>query len=56
MVTKSGNFSGIPFLTYIGLTQGYPVSLVIFNIVVDEVVRDVLLEVFETQLENHELV
>ena len=35
------------------MTQGDPVSLTIFNIVVDEVVRAVLLEVCGPQEEKH---
>ena len=42
-----------PFNTERGVTQGYPVSPTIFNIVVDAVVRAVLLEVCRPQESHH---
>ena len=45
MVPKAGKFFGRPFNMERGVTQGDPVSPMIFNIVVDAVVREFLLEV-----------
>ena len=45
MVPKYGKYFGRLFCTEIGVTQGGAVSLTIFNIVVDAVLREVLLEV-----------
>ena len=39
VVTKSGKYDGPTFSTGRGVTQGDPVSLTIFNIVVDAVAR-----------------
>ena len=45
VVPKSGKFFWKLFRTKRGVTQGEPVSLTIFYIVVDSVVRGVLMEV-----------
>ena len=50
---KDGKFFGRPLRTEIGVTQGDPFSLKIFNIVVYEVVRAGLLEVFGPQESHH---
>ena len=42
---KEGKYFGRPFCMMRGVTHGQPLSLTIFNIVVDVVVREVLLEV-----------
>ena len=55
MVPKVRRFYGQKFGTERGVTQGYPVSPTIFNIVVDAVVRAVLLEVRVPQEAQHEL-
>ena len=52
VVPKSGKLFGRPFRTERGVTKGGPVSLKIFNIVVDAVVREVLLEVCGPQEEH----
>ena len=49
VVTKSGKYDGPTFSTGRGVTQGDPVSLTIFNIVVDAVARADLQEVFGSQ-------
>ena len=49
MVPKAGKLFGHLLWTERGVTQGYPVSPMIFNILVDAVVRAVLLEVCGTQ-------
>ena len=54
VVLKAGNFSRRPFNTERGVTQGDPISLIIFNIVVDVVVREDLLEVYGPQEARHE--
>ena len=53
MVPKSGKYFGRPFCTERGVTQGDPVSPTIFNIVVIEVVRAVILEVYGPQESHH---
>ena len=53
VVPKSGNFYGRPFSTGRGVTQGYPLSPTIFNIVVDAVVRTALLEFCGPQEDQH---
>ena len=53
MVLKSGKFFRRTFNTERGVTQGDPVSLTIFNIVVDAVVREVLPEVCGPQEAHH---
>ena len=45
VVSKAGRFYGRPFKTGRLLKQGYPVSPAVFNIVVEAVVRELLLEV-----------
>ena len=45
MVTNSGKFFGWPFGTDRGVNQGYLVSPTVFNIMVDAVAREVLLEI-----------
>ena len=47
------SFFGRPFNTKRGVTQGGPVPLTIFNVVVDVVVMVVLLEVYVTQEAQH---
>ena len=49
VVLKSVKLFGRPFRMKRGVDQGEPVSLTIFNIMVDAVVREVLLEVCGTQ-------
>ena len=49
VVPKAGKLFGRPLNTERGGTQGYPSSPMIFNIVVNEVVRAVLMEVCGTQ-------
>ena len=56
VVPKDANYFGEPFGTDRGVKQGDPVSLAIFNTVVDAVVRAVLLEVCGTQESHHWLV
>ena len=41
-VLRVRRFLGTPFGTGVGVTQGYPASIMIFNIVVDVVVRAIL--------------
>ena len=53
VVPKARNLYGHYFSTGLGVTQGYPVSLTIFNIVVDVVVRAALLEVCRPQEDQH---
>ena len=45
MFPKSGKYYGRPFSTGIGVTQVYPVSPTLFNIIVDAVVRVALQEI-----------
>ena len=45
MVISSGSFYGQPFRTDRGVVQGYPVSLTVFKVVVDALIRMVMLEV-----------
>ena len=45
MVPKSGKYYGRPFSTGRGVTQGDPVSLTLFNIIADAVVRATLPEI-----------
>ena len=53
MVSKTGKYYGSLFSTGIGVTQGEPVYLTIFNIVVDVVVRVALQEVCGPQEAHH---
>ena len=53
MVPKSGNYYGQPFITGIGVTQGYPVSTALFNIIVDELFRATLQEICVPQEAQH---
>ena len=39
MVAREGGYYGEPFRGEIGVTQGYPLSSTIFNVVMDVVVR-----------------
>ena len=54
-VAKSGRFLWKAFGTGIGVIQGNPASLVIFNIVVDALVRVVLAKVCGSQEAQHGL-
>ena len=45
VVKKAGNYYGRPFSTWRGVTQGYPVSPTLFNIIVVAVVRTTLQEI-----------
>ena len=45
VVMKSGSYCGQQFITERGVTQGAPVPPTVFNIVVDSLVREVLLEI-----------
>ena len=56
VVPKAGKFFGWSFGMEIGVTQGYPFSPTIFNIVVDTVVRVVMLELFRPQEAHYGLV
>ena len=56
IVPKAGRLLGKAFSTGRVVAQGYPASTMIFNIVVDAVVREVLAEVFGTQDAHHGLV
>ena len=40
MVSKDGGYSGHPFKTYQGVTQGDPLSPIIFNVVVENVIHN----------------
>ena len=51
----AGNFLGRPFGTGRGVTQGDPESPIIFNIVVDALLRAVLAEVCRPQEAHHGL-
>ena len=53
---KKRRFYGRPFGTERGVTQGDPASQYIFNIVVDAVVREVIMEVCGPQEAHHGLV
>ena len=53
MVPKAGKYFRRPICTERGVTQGDPVSPTIFNIVVDAVVSEVLLEVCGPQESQH---
>ena len=53
MVPKAGKFFVHPFRTERRVKQGYPVSPTIFNVVVDAVAREVLLEVCRPQEAQH---
>ena len=53
VVPKARNYFGRLFHIDRGVTQGYPVSRMIFNIVLDAVVRAVLLEVCGPQEAHH---
>ena len=53
VVPKAGKFFGYPFNTERVVTQGYPVSPMIFDIVMEAVVRAVLLEVCRPQEAQH---
>ena len=53
IVPKSGNFMGWPFGMGCGVTQGNPASPMIFNIVMDAVVKAVLAEVYGPQETHH---
>ena len=46
VVPKSGRFYAQPFSTGRGVTQVYPVSPTVFNIMVDAVVKAVIIEVY----------
>ena len=45
VVSKAGRLYGRPFRTERGVTQGYPVSSTVFNVVVDSLVRVFMMEV-----------
>ena len=45
MVSKAGKYYGRPFSMGRGVTQGYTVSLTLFNIIVDTVFRETLQEI-----------
>ena len=53
---KLGQYYNQPFTTGRGVNQGYPLSLTVFNIVVNAVIRDVMLGVCGLQEEHHGLV
>ena len=53
MVTKAGKYYGRPFSTGRGVTQGDPVYLTLFNIIVDAVVRETLKEICGPQEAQH---
>ena len=39
MVARAGGYFGMPFKGYRIITQGYPLSPTIFNVVVDSITR-----------------
>ena len=47
MVVRAGGYYGLEFQGFSGLTQGDPLSLTIFNVVVDVVVRHWIRRVVE---------
>ena len=49
VATRAGGYNGFPFNTYLGVNQWGPVSHTIFNIVVDGVVWDMLMQVCGSQ-------
>ena len=53
VVLKEGKYFGRPFCMMRGVTHGQPLSLTIFNIVVDAVVRACMVEVCGPQEEHH---
>ena len=53
MVPKSGKYYGQPFSMGRGVTQGDLVSLTLFNIIVDAVVRAALQEICGPQESQH---
>ena len=53
VVTKVGRFYGRSSRTYIGVTQRYPVSPIVSDVLVDAVVRAVLPEVCGLQILHH---
>ena len=53
VVTKSGKYDGPTLSTGRGVTQGDPLSLTIFNTVVNEVVKVALQEVYGPQEAQH---
>ena len=53
MVPKAGKFFGRPFGMERGVTHRDPVTPIIFNIVMDTVVREVLLDFFICRLRPH---
>ena len=53
VVTKAGKYYGQPFSTDRGVMQGDPVSLTLFNIIVDSVVRATLQEIYGPQEAQH---
>ena len=38
MISRAGRYFGLPFKGYRGMTQGYPMSPTLFNVVVDAVI------------------
>ena len=53
VVTKAWNYYGLPFITGVELTQGDPVSIKLFNIIADAVVRAILQEICGPQEAQH---
>ena len=53
LVPKSGSYYGRPLQTERGVIWGDPFHSTVFNTMVDEVVRAVLLEVCDLQEEHH---
>ena len=53
MVTKAGKYYGKMFSTWRGVTQGDPVSLTLFNIIVDAVVRATFQDICGPQEAQH---
>ena len=39
MISRAGRYFGLPFKGYRGMTQGYPMSPTLFNVVVDTVIH-----------------